>query len=163
MPYIRATGRNGASGLYRDAGYRAREHPWLEWIWRVDRVQPSADIRAVAADDYAAALFVLFDRPSALRAEPRALAYVWTNARVAAGETVASPRHPESMRSIVLESGERKLGDRVRERRNVVDDYRAAFGEEPPEFVEVIALWTDSDQTGEAVEAYYGPIQALAD
>jgi hypothetical protein len=42
-----------------------------------------------------------------------------------------------------------------------VDDFRLAFGREPPENVEVIAFFTDNDQTGEPVEAYYGAVRAL--
>jgi hypothetical protein len=45
----------------------------------------------------------------------------------------------------------------------VVDDFRRSFGREPPEPVEVVALFTDNDQTREPVEAYYGAIVALSD
>jgi hypothetical protein len=62
-----------------------------------------------------------------------------------------------------VRSGRSRLGQWVRERRNVVDDFRRSFGREPPEAVELIALFTDNDQTREPVEAYYGAIVALSD
>jgi hypothetical protein len=40
------------------------------------------------------------------------------------------------------------------ERRNVFEDFRRAFGQEPPDPLEIVALFTDNDQTGEPVEAY---------
>jgi len=55
-----------------------------------------------------------------------------------------------------------RLGHWISERRNVVEDFQKAFGRDPPETVEVIALFTDNDQTGEPVEAFYGPIRALS-
>ncbi len=50
----------------------------------------------------------------------------------------------------------------MHERRNVVRDFRRAFGREPPEEVELIAVFTDNDQTKEPVETYYGFIRAYA-
>jgi hypothetical protein len=44
--------------------------------------------------------------------------------------------------------------------RNLLDDYRQAFGEEPPN-VGAIAIMTDTDNTGETAVAWYGDIRAL--
>ncbi len=74
---------------------------------------------------------------------------------------VVSPRHPGTLRVIVLQSGTAKLGRWVVERRNLIEDYRRAFGEDPPKRVEAIAIWSDSDQTGESVQAFYGRMLAL--
>lgn len=158
---IRAIGRNSASGLYRDFRYRIVEHPWIEWTWRVNRLQRTADIRVKAGEDYAAALFLIFGRPNMLNRDVPTLAYVWTSARIPEGSIVDSPYHPGTTRNIVVRSGEKRLGQWLRERRNVMDDFRQAFGREPPETVEVIALFTDNDQTREPVETYYGAVRAL--
>ena len=45
VPAIRAIGHESASGLYRDTQYRVEDRPWLEWTWRVDQLQETADIR----------------------------------------------------------------------------------------------------------------------
>jgi Protein of unknown function (DUF3047) len=44
-----------------------------------------------------------------------------------------------------------------------VEDFRRAFGRDPPPVAEAIALFTDNDQTREPVEAYYGAVMALPD
>ena len=161
VPYIRATGQKSASGLYREVGeYKVADHPCLEWTWRVDSLQRTADIRTKGAEDFAAAIFLVFGRPTLISPDVPTLAYVWTSGRVPRGDVVPSPRHPGSLRSIVLESGEQKLGAPVAERRNIAEDFRRAFGRNPPDRVEAIALWSDSDQTGEPVDAYYGAVLA---
>ena len=161
VPAIRAIGRESASGLYRDTPYRVEEHPWLEWTWRVDQLQRTADIRVKSREDFAAAIFLIFGHPSMINRDVPTLAYVWTSDRVPAGAVVNSPHHPGSVRSVVVRSGGAHLGRWMHERRNVLDDFRRAFGQEPLDAVEIVALFTDSDQTGEPVEAYYGAIGAL--
>jgi Protein of unknown function (DUF3047) len=163
MAAIRAIGRDSASGLYREVRYRVEEHPWLEWTWRVDRLQATADIRIKDREDFAAAVFLIFGRPSMFNRDVPTLAYVWTSDRLPEESVVDSPYHPGSLRDLVLRSGGDHLGQWLRERRNVVEDFRMAFGRDPPPVVEVLALFTDNDQTGEPVEAYYGALKALSD
>jgi len=160
---IRAVGRSSASGLYRDVRYRVVDHPWLAWTWRVDQLQRTADIRVKAREDFAAAIFLIFGRPSMLNRNVPTLVYVWTSGSLPEDAVVDSPHHPGTVRSIVVRSGGDCLGQWVEERRNVIDDFRQAFGREPPDTIEAIALFTDNDQTGEPVEAYYGTIKALAE
>ena len=160
---IRAIGRDSASGLYREVRYRVEEHSWLEWTWRVDRLQATADIRVKDREDFAAAIFLIFGRPSPFSRDVPTLAYVWTSDRLAEGAVIDSPHHPGSVRSIVVRSGRGRLGQWVSERRNIVDDFRQSFGREPPDTVEIIVLFTDNDQTREPVKAYYGAVMARSD
>ena len=158
---IRARGRDSASGLYREVSYSLGDHPWIEWAWRVERLQPSADIRVKKRQDFAATVSLVFGRPGPMNRDVRVINYVWTNDRVPVGTVVRCPFHPDTMRLIVVESGPGRLGQWVEERRNVVEDFRHAFASEPPEAVEAIGLFTDNDHTGEPVEALYGAIRAL--
>jgi hypothetical protein len=45
----------------------------------------------------------------------------------------------------------------VTEERNLYQDYKHAFGEEPP-MISGVAVVTDTDNTGESAVAYYGDI-----
>lgn len=155
-PGIRAVGRSSASGLYRRVQFAPAECPWIEWTWRVDRLQAGADIRIMEADDVAASIFLLFGDPGPFHDEVPTLRYAWTNGRVAAGEILDNPYYPGTVRVIVLRSGDSPLGEWVSERRNLVEDFTRAFGRPPPEAVELFAVFTDNDQTGEPVEALYG-------
>jgi len=57
----------------------------------------------------------------------------------------------------VVESGSDKLNQWVNEERNVYEDYKKAFGEEPP-MISGVAIMADTDNTGESAIAYYGDI-----
>ena len=58
---------------------------------------------------------------------------------------------------IPVESGCAYCGTWRTERRNIYEDYREAFGEEPPP-ISGVAIMTDPDNTGERTTAYYGDI-----
>jgi hypothetical protein len=58
---------------------------------------------------------------------------------------------------IVLRSGDGAANRWVAEERNVLEDYRHAFGEAPPP-VSGVAIMTDADDTGGKAVAWYGDI-----
>lgn len=58
---------------------------------------------------------------------------------------------------IVVESGADGLNQWISEERNLYEDYKKAFGEEPP-MISGVAIMTDTDNTGESAMAYYGDI-----
>jgi hypothetical protein len=71
--------------------YRVEDRPRLEWTWRVDQLQESADIRVKSREDFAAAIFLIFRWPSMINREVPTWAYVWTSGYVPVGAVVASP------------------------------------------------------------------------
>ena len=58
---------------------------------------------------------------------------------------------------IVIESGETRLNEWITEERNVFEDYKNAFGKEPPH-ISGVAIMTDTDNTKERAIAYFGDI-----
>jgi hypothetical protein len=83
------------------------------------------------------------------------LSYVWDN-RLAPGTVLANP-YTDRVRMIVVRSGNAEAERWVSEERNVLDDYRRAFGEEPPAIAGV-AVMTDTDDTGASATAWFGDI-----
>lgn len=155
---IQAIGRNSASALMRRVSVDPYRCPVIEWSWYVARIQKNADIRIKDREDVAASIFLLFGDPGFL-SNPQpvpTLRYVWTNGTVPVETVVDNPYLQGVVRSIVVESGTGRIGRWVTERRNVLADFRRAFGREPNEAIHAIALFTDNDQTEEPVEAYYG-------
>ena len=71
--------------------------------------------------------------------------------------TVLPNLHTSRIKMIVAESGREKVGTWQDVSRNVYEDYRRAFGEEPGR-ITAVAVMTDTDNTGENVLAYYGDI-----
>jgi hypothetical protein len=70
---------------------------------------------------------------------------------------VANP-YTDNVMMFVLQSGDAQLQQWVAETRNVYEDYKTAFGEEPP-LINAVAIMTDTDNTGESAVAWYGDIE----
>jgi hypothetical protein len=58
---------------------------------------------------------------------------------------------------IVVESGPAHVNQWRSARQNIVEDFRLAFGTDPPP-ITAIAVMTDTDNTGEKATAWYGDI-----
>jgi len=64
------------------------------------------------------------------------------------------------IRSILVRSGPEGMGEWVTEERNVYEDFKRVFGEEPGRITQVV-IYTDTDATGATAEAWYGDIELL--
>jgi hypothetical protein len=132
--------------------FDAKKYPRLTWSWRVDHTLKREDISLKSGDDFAARVYVVFPR-SFFRM--RAINYVWA-AKMPKGSEAPSP-YTKSSVIVAVESGDDKAGKWVLEERNIYEDYRRIFGEDPPQ-VGGIAIMTDTDDTQSEATAYYGDI-----
>jgi hypothetical protein len=57
----------------------------------------------------------------------------------------------------IVQGGAGELQQWVTEKRNVYEDYKKAFGEEPT-MISGVAIMTDTDNTRESAVAWYGDI-----
>jgi Protein of unknown function (DUF3047) len=148
-------------------------HPVLRWRWKIDRVVEKADLAVKSGDDFAARVYVFFAVPDddlpwsermtlkiakLLHGEdlPSAgICYVWDN-RHAIGTSLWNP-YWHRIRTVVIESGNARAGQWTDERRDLEADFVAAFGKRGAvPAVTGIAAGNDTDQTGEAVTAWFG-------
>jgi hypothetical protein len=150
---LQARSRGTASGLVFETKYDPREYPILSWRWKIANTIAGGDGRTRAGDDYAARIYVVF--PHWFFPRTRTLNYIWANRLPR--ETVLANAYTGQAMMIAVESGGDRVGEWLTERRDIVADYRRAFGEDPPQ-VGAIALMTDTDNTGEAAIAWYGDI-----
>ena len=173
---LKAEANASASGLTRDLtamNLNIRDTPILKWRWKVANLVKTADIHTKEGDDYPARIYVTFrydpekagagmrmqyGMAKALYGDypPHAgINYVW-DGKAPAGTMVPNAYTARAM-MFVVESGAKRVGEWVEVERNVYEDYKRAFKEEPPPVLG-IALMTDTDQTGEAATAWYGDI-----
>ena len=171
---LRARSDAAASGILRRWHVNPRALPALSWRWKVTRLIEKSDFARRAGDDFPARLYVNFDLdartlPLTERAELRVarliygpdvpaavLCYVW-DARAPTGSIVRSP-YTGRVRLIVAESGPARLGRWLAYERDVAEDYRRAFGAEPPAISGVVVM-TDTDNTGESAGTFYGDVE----
>jgi len=149
----------------------------LSWRWKVAGVVEGADNSVGAKEDAAARITLTFDGDKSKlsfgdrttmnlasaaygRDLPYAtLMYIWaTDAPV--GTVIPNP-HTKRIQMIVVSSGKGGIGQWQSLKRNVREDYKKVFGEEPSPLKSITAF-TDADNTGTKVEAWYGDI-ALTD
>jgi hypothetical protein len=83
------------------------------------------------------------------------LIYVWSR-DIAVDAVVPNPLIDRIL-MLVVQSGADGLGTWLTFRRNVLEDYRRAFGEEPDDIVAVGVL-SNSDNSQQSVHALYGDI-----
>lgn len=155
--HIHAESKASASGLFHSVDYDPKEQPILKWRWKIAHPIAKGDERSKSGDDYAARVYVVF--PSLLFWKTTALNYIWAN-RLPKGAIIANVYTANAM-MIAVESGPARADQWISEERNVYEDYKRAFGSEPPR-AGAIAIMTDTDNTGEAASAWYGPISISA-
>ena len=86
----------------------------------------------------------------------RSLNYVWaTDADIG---TIEENPFTSWVKYIVVNSGNEKAGQWISLKRNIVEDYRKAFEEEPRD-ITGITIMTDSDNTGESTLSWFGAIK----
>lgn len=170
---LEANADKSASGLYRRIRIDPREHPLLEWRWRVANLIPGANKRIASAEDSPARLIVaLHGDPAKLDFGERTqlrlaravsgqslpyatLMYVWSN-KLPVGTVIENP-HTDRIRMLVVASGAEGVGQWRGYRRNVFEDYRRAFGEDPWDIV-AVGVMTDTDNTRQKARCQYGDI-----
>lgn len=84
-----------------------------------------------------------------------AFSYIW--ASNAPEGKIVSNAFTDRVQMVVVETGKEKTNTWVTESRNVLADYKKAFGQDPP-MIRGIAIMTDSDNTGASTVTYYGDI-----
>jgi hypothetical protein len=170
---LQAQSPEGGSGLFRKIRIDPRRHPIIEWRWLVPRDSGAGGEDGPSRASPPVRLSLAFDGdPARLDFDERAklrlakaltvnglpyasMLYVWMNRNPV--DTVYSSPHTDRVRHVVVESGEQRLGQWVSVRRNVLEDYRKAFGEEPGDIV-AVGIMTDYGDNGAPRRTFYGDI-----
>jgi len=173
-PVLHARAEASASGLFKRAGFRIAERPIAAWSWKVSRLIPGADNRKKGREDSPARIVLQFggdrdklpasdrltlyvgSRLSGQEAPYATLVYIWSN-DVPVGTVIENP-NTRRVQMVVASSGAAGVGAWQSLARDVVADFRRAFKEEPGPLLSY-GVMTDTDNTGETVEAWYGPLE----
>ena len=148
----------------------------LRFSWNVPQLIAGADMGLREADDSPVRVVLVFEgdrsrfsAADAMLSElvrtvtgeelPYAtLMYVWCNKREP-GSVVRSTRTGR-IRTLVVESGPRKLDQWLDYDRDIRADFERAFGEAPGALVGV-GIMSDSDNTRSTARAWYGPVRLV--
>ena len=172
-----ADARSAVSLFRRSVRLEPEEFGSIEFAWRVQDLLKSADLTEPGNEDSPVRLLLAFegdrskfstknrllsDLVHALTGEPlpyATLMYVWDNAATV-GSIIPSGSGTDRIRKLVLDSGPTHVKTWRNHVRDIAQDYRLAFGEEPGPLVG-LALMTDSDNTKTRARAWYSDIRLL--
>ena len=169
---VKAVSEVSASGLIKKVAINPKEFPIVRWRWKITNLLERSDVTRKQGDDFPARIYITFaydpgkvsfgrklkyklgqklfgDIPIA------ALNYVWDT--TAAAGSIHKNAYTDFARMVIVKSGPQHVGMWAEEQRNVYEDYKNAFGEEPP-MISGVAVMTDTDDTRERATAYYGDI-----
>ena len=151
---LRLRSHRASASIYRDIKLDPKRHPVITWRWKVTKLPRNADARDRSRDDQAAGVYIAFPRfPSFINS--RLIGYVW-DSKAPEGTVLRSRKNP-MVHYIVVRSGERHLGRWITEKRNISEDYRRVFGEEPPR-VSGISLMIDTDDTKSDAQSFFARV-----
>lgn len=180
--YARKDGRDAVAVLAASSASMLRTKVRIEpaqlagvrFSWKVPQLIAGADLASRDADDSPVRVVLFFEgdrsrfsaRDSMMSELLRSitgeempyatLMYVWCNKREP-GTVITSPRTAR-VRTVVVESGARKLNQWLDYERDIRADYERAFGEAPGALVG-IGIMSDSDNTRSTTQAWYGPVR----
>ena len=128
--------------------------PFLVWQWKVTELPRDGDFRRSGTDDQAAQLIVAFS-------SSRFLSYIW-DSTAPKGLVASAPAPPfKKVFAVVMQSGPQGLDNWITERRNLFDDYKQTFGEEP-EAMKGVRIQINSQHTQSRAEASWRSIALTA-
>jgi hypothetical protein len=174
---VRAMAHNAASFLAAGADFDPHQFPLLSWRWKVAQGIPAASTAEQSKEDAPVRVMVGFDGDTSKlpikdrfaakaaqsisgQALPYAtLMYVW-GGKVAVNSITGSSRS-DRIRMLAVAADDQGIGRWQSYTRNLVEDFKRAFGEEPGK-VTSIQVMTDTDNTGADAQAYYGDITVSA-
>jgi Protein of unknown function (DUF3047) len=168
--YLEAKSHASASGLIKRLDIDPKSLPYLQFSWMVDGLLEGADVGDRAFEDSPVRVVLAFDGDkSTLPMKELAfmervktftghdlpyasLTYVWDNKRPL--NTIVPNPHTGRIQKLVASSGPSGIRSWQMHQRNILNDYRAAYGKEPGKLI-AIAVMTDTDNTKTYAQARY--------
>jgi hypothetical protein len=173
MVVVKAVSNASASGLTKPVRIDPRDYPIVRWRWKIENLFKTADVATKEGDDYPARLYITFeydpDKVSfGKMAKYKAGRLIFGDIPIAAINYIWDAKAPQGLfidnaytdfaKMVVVRSGAQGLGAWKEEERNIYEDYKKAFGGEPP-MINGVAIMSDTDNTKESAVAYYGDIE----
>jgi len=138
--------------LGREIKVNPKTYPYIVWQWKALKLPPKGDLRKGKTNDQALQLLVAFEGE-------KVLSYVWDSNAPEGSMSDESVAWPVSLKIkvIAVKSGAADAGKWFTMTRNVYEDYKKFFKEEPPP-VKGIRVQTNCQHTESAGAGHFGKI-----
>lgn len=131
--------------------------PVLSWRWRIHDAPENGNEDSDDRNDVAASIYVVFDmgRVALFKKVPKSIRYTWSSSLE---EGTELSKFFGNQKIVVMGKGEDTGGEWKSFERNIVEDYKRLFGDDPPKKPIAILILSDADDTGVATVADYDDI-----
>lgn len=136
------------------------ENPILSWKWRIRSIPEGGNEDSKDRNDVAASIYVVFDmgRVALVKKVPKSIRYTWSSSLP---EGTELSKFFGNQKIVVVQSGEENIGKWITEKRNIVEDYKRLFGDNPPKTPLAILILSDADDTKSLTIADYDDLMLL--
>jgi len=161
---LQAISNQGASGLVLTQKIDLLDTPYLNWTWLVEKKLNGLQEQQKSGDDFVARIYVVIDGGFFVW-KTKSLNYVWSSNQQK-GKIWNNPFASSNVKMMSLRGVESEVSKWYNEKRNVYQDLIATFGDKGSEaanqkayqYIDVVAIMTDSDNSQLQAESYYGDI-----
>ncbi len=175
--FLVSTADASASGIVHVRTFNVYQTPVIRWRWKVSNIYAKGDEKKKSGDDYPLRIYVVFqydpDHAGALEKAQygaakliygeypphSSLNYIWANKTYP--ERILPNPYTAKAQMILLQKGPTRARQWVEEKVNALDDYRKAFGSDPPATA-ALAIMSDADNTGEKATGFVDYIEVSA-
>jgi hypothetical protein len=174
--FLKAESTASASGIVFKKEFNVYDFPKARWRWKISNVYKEGNAKEKSGDDYPIRVYIVFKYDPDTASFGRkikygivkklygeypphsSLNYIWANKRHE--ERFLTNTYADQAKMVILQTGADNAGIWKDEEVNILDDYREAFGGDPPP-VAGIAIMNDSDNTGESSVSYIDYIEVF--
>ncbi|PSU34083.1 hypothetical protein C9I99_11820 [Photobacterium lutimaris] len=161
---LKASSNNSATLISKPIRIDLEETPYLNWSWRVENQLHGINETTKDGDDYAARIY-LASGTNMLSSSSKAINYVWSSNQPRFSRWV-NAFAGEKVQMMAIRGATDDISQWQNEKRNVYQDFINMFGDKGNEhknrkayrYINAVAIMTDTDNSGQAVTAYYGNI-----
>jgi hypothetical protein len=152
---LKAVSHGSASGLFKEQRIDLQKMPFMNWRWRIENRLGNINEQEKSGDDYAARVYVVVSGGLAFW-RTRAINYVWASTSPK-GRIWPNAFAGDHAVMIALRSSDDQTGVWHTEKRNILADLKQQFGEDI-QYIDAVAIMTDTDNAQGKATAYYGNI-----
>jgi len=167
---VKLHSKDALTFLEKTVDINLSDYPIVSWRWKVDNNLKNIDETTMGGDDHPIRLFFVFEPDEEkqsfwfrikrffyldrIHGHPfggRFTEYLWSS-HLSPGHVINDPGKPWQ-KLMVVESGEEKLGQWISYQRNLYEDFKRLYNEEPRRLI-FIGILNDTDHTGQEATSY---------
>lgn len=140
----------------QDLNWDVQKRPYLRWSWRAKGLPEGGNEKYDRSNDTGGAVYVTFSTDWLGR--PKSIKYTYSSS-LPVGTTVD---YGPLQVLVVASEAEQGLDEWVTHERNVVEDYKRLFGDDPDNTPLALMMWSDSDTLDETATIDFDDILLLS-